>query len=99
MNLFKTATAAPAPARIVVMAIHDSMAEAFSNPYFFPAEGAGIRAFAQGVNGGDKAMTANPGDFTLYRLGTYDERTGVLVPETDPVRVVTGLQVNQKAPQ
>lgn len=88
-----------AKANSILCSIHDSQSERWTNPLCFPAVGAAIRAFTQACDGGDKQMTNAPGDFTLYTIGSYDDQLGI-IKATDPVRVVTGLQViSSKQPQ
>lgn len=69
--------------KLIICAIHDTKAEAFAQPMFFQAVGQAVRAFIDAVSDGDpKSNLANhPEDFNLFRIGTYDDQTGEIVPE------------------
>ena len=49
------------------------------------------RLMQQSVLGGDEAMSANPDCYTLYRVGAYDDDTGIPIGH-DPERVCTGIE-------
>lgn len=62
------------------VAIRDSRAEVFSDPLFFPARGAAVRAFADVVNDEKSEYAKHPEDYTLFYLGQYDDVAGTLIP-------------------
>ncbi len=49
------------------------------------------RMFQHAVLGGDQNMTDNPDDYTLYRVGAYDDESGIPIGH-DPERICTGVQ-------
>lgn len=53
------------------------------------------RLMQQAVLGGDPAMTANPDDYTLYRIGAFDDESGIPIGH-DPERICTGLEAYQQ---
>ena len=56
------------------------------------------RVFQAAIIGGDETMAANPDDYTLYRVGAYDDTTGIPIGH-DPERVQTGLEALTSAMQ
>jgi hypothetical protein len=75
--------------------LYDSKSETWSaSPFAHNARGDAIRAFADAVNTKDQksVLSAHPEDFTLFYVGDYDEKTGV-VTSVDKVAVVNGVDV------
>lgn len=60
----------------IICSIQDSKAAAWLPPLFFSAKGAAVRAFSDAVNKGDGEIAKHPGDYTLYKIGEFDEQTG-----------------------
>lgn len=68
--------------KLCVMALYDGKVRAFSAPFFSPSEEAGVRAVLdQARGGGNETLNRHPEDFTIYRLGIYDDADGALVGE------------------
>lgn len=59
-----------------MVSVFDSASQQFTNPMFFPATGAAMRAFRDEVNGQPSQISQHPEDFELYHLGTFDDNTG-----------------------
>lgn len=59
-------------------AVMDVKAQAFLAPFFFLHTGQAQRAFGDAVRDPNHAFSRNPGDYTLFYLGTFDDTTGVL---------------------
>lgn len=72
-------------------AIRDSKSELFTRPYGFHNDGMAMRSFEAAVAGADDPMSAHPEDYTLYKVGEYDDSNGIL-RGMDPERVITGLE-------
>lgn len=68
--------------RLIICSIHDSKAEAFSQPMFFQAVGQALRSFIDAVTENDpKSNLANhSADFNLFQIGEFDDQTGVITP-------------------
>ena len=75
-------------------AVKDRAADAFGRPFFCPTDGLAIRSFMDEVNrsGDDNQLYKHPDDFDLFRLGMYDDSTG-LVETFGPVSLMLGKQV------
>lgn len=63
-------------AKLFVIAIRDSAADVFAPPRFVPHIGSAVRAFGDEVQNKDGFMFRHPGDYTLHRLGMFDDGTG-----------------------
>lgn len=59
-----------------VFAIHDEKAEAFLPPFILPNQNMAKRVFADCVNSDDHQFGKNPEDYTLFRLGQFDDHAG-----------------------
>lgn len=61
--------------KLHLFSIHDSKAEAFIQPYFAPTIAVGVRSFQTACNDDTCQFQQNPGDYTLFELGTFDQDT------------------------
>lgn len=60
-----------------IYSIFDSAAEAYTKPFYMHNDGLAIRAFQDNVNSEDQNNISNhPDQFTLFKIGTYDDKTG-----------------------
>lgn len=85
--------------RLFIITLHDSAAEAFHAPLFFPAIGQAERWFRDEIasGGADSQVAKHPEDFTLYLLGGFESSTAEIVTET-PRILMRGLDVMQRKP-
>lgn len=77
-----------------VYALRDRKADVFGRPVFVASVGSLIRELTDVVSGGGQdTLARHPGDFALYRLGTFDDVKGVfdLLPLPDFVLEVATL--------
>lgn len=51
-----------------------------------------IRNFRHACMSAESVLHTHPDDFVLYRIGTYDNLIGAVLPE-EPVRLVSALEV------
>lgn len=65
----------------------------FSPPQCEQSETAAIRGFAYAINSRDGMMNFAPNDYELYKIGSFDTDTGLIVPESIPVLLVSGSSV------
>lgn len=77
--------------KIGIFAIRDSALGTFMPPYFYGSDGAAIRAFgdAVGREAPDNLFHAHPEHFSIYRLGSFDDETG-LITAHEPQYIVDG---------
>lgn len=79
---------------MILFSIQDSGADAFMQPFFVQAEGVAIREFGNLCNDKEHPVGKHPEDYTLFRVGFWNERKGQLegcVPES----VCNGLSMRQ----
>lgn len=73
----------------LVFAVFDVKAGHFSRPFFSVALGEALRSFQMECERGESMLNRYPEDYYLARLGTFDQISGVIVPENVPVQVAT----------
>ncbi|WNK14633.1 MAG: nonstructural protein [Microvirus sp.] len=74
-----------------IMAVRDSIMEAYNAPFATATVGAAIRSFTDAVNDtgkGDIAKHAK--DFDLFHLGTYDDNSGKITTFDNPKHIING---------
>ena len=73
----------------VYYAVYDRKAEMFSQPFLEIKDGTAIRAVQDIViNNKDHAFAKHPSDFSLHRLGEFDEGTGVITGQEKPRKLI-----------
>lgn len=73
----------------VYYAVYDRKAEMYSQPFLEIKDGTAIRAVQDLViNNKDHAFAKHPSDFSLHRLGEFDEITGVITGQTKPHKII-----------
>nr|CAI9750268.1 DNA binding protein [Microvirus sp.] len=55
-----------------------------------------IRNFEHAVLVPDSLMRSHAADYTLYRLGSYNTETGIIVSEADPQQIADAASVVRK---
>lgn len=74
-----------------VYAIRDNKMGTFNVPVLIENDSVAVRQFGDLVTrGGDSVMTLHPSDFTLYRLGDFDSKSGKFTNLDCPVALATG---------
>lgn len=82
--------------KLLAFAVFDSKAEAFLRPFFAETEGLALRSFTDAVQDPQSPMSKHTADYTLYRVGEYDQVTGILSsPVGLPAVVVHGVAVKE----
>lgn len=76
---------------MLIYTIRDATLQAGTRPMFFATQEQAVRAFSAAVSGGDQNMTENCDDFTLYKIGSFNDESQ-LITGHDPERVVTGFE-------
>jgi len=60
-----------------MFAVFDNVAKVYLQPFLETTDGTAVRAIQDAAKG-DHPFAKHPRDFTLTRLGLYDEETGTL---------------------
>lgn len=79
-----------------IYSVKDKQVDAFLQPFFSPTLGAAVRSLTAVVADANHEFAKNTSDFTLYRLGSFDDATGSLTC-IDPERITPLTGLKQKA--
>lgn len=77
--------------KVNVYAVFDEAAKAYMQPFTRATDGLAIRDFTAAVNDTSTTMCQHPHQFTLFKLGTFDDNTGEI--RSDQQLVLSALQV------
>jgi hypothetical protein len=73
----------------IYYAVFDRKAEMYSQPFLEIKDGTAIRAVQDIViNNKDHAFAKHPSDFSLFRLGDFDDETGIINGEEKPSKII-----------
>lgn len=75
-----------------VYTVYDSKAEVYMQPIFMRADGEAIRAFSASIAQNGHQFATNPGDYTLFAIGEYDDDKGRFVQYDAFVNLGNGVQ-------
>lgn len=68
--------------------ILDKMAKAYTQPFPAPNDGVAIRMFQDTINAADSVIAKHPEQYTLYRVGHWNDTKGELTPEPNGPEIV-----------
>jgi hypothetical protein len=84
--------------KLNIYSIYDKAAEAFITPFFMQNDGLAIRAFQDNVNAEDENnISKHPEQFTLYKIGEYDDKAGVIAAQEQPSMLARGIELKTEA--
>lgn len=75
-----------------IFSVFDTKLAAFNVPFFARTEADAVRSFADLVADPRTRVAQHREDYTLYKLGSFDDESGLLVPGT-PVAILTASAV------
>jgi len=78
---------------LVLLAVFDSKVGIFDRPFLVRSSAEGIRSFADEVARQDSVLRQHPEDYSLHRMGEFDQTTGAVIPEVAPVALITALEL------
>jgi len=64
-----------------IFTVYDEKAMCFMPPFFVPAMGLATRTFSDCINSADHHFGKHPADYTLFKLGVFDDATGEFILE------------------
>lgn len=79
-----------------IFAVYDDKAKAFINPFFLPEIGIAVREFGNCANNPDHAFCRNPGDYTLFHLGSFDTESAKIEMLDTPENLGLALMHKQQ---
>jgi len=75
-----------------VYSIFDSKAEAYLPPFILPKKAMALRTFSDCVNSDTHQFGANPADYTLFELGTFNDENGQFLLHRSVISCGNGLE-------
>lgn len=75
-----------------IFTVYDSKAEAHLDPFVARTAGEAIRRFAMAANTTDHNFYKHAADFTLFEIGTWEDRTGVITKHEAKINLGTALE-------
>jgi hypothetical protein len=78
-------------AKLKLYAVHDTKAGTYMMPFPMLTDQLALRSFQQGCLDPQTPMAQYPLDHSIFRIGTYDDETGILESET-PIHLQTAIQ-------
>lgn len=80
--------------RNLVFAVFDEKAQTYATTLgVHPTVSVAIRAFTLACQNPETFYNRFPGDYSLYNLGTYDERSGVITSYNEPRFVIRASEI------
>ena len=67
--------------KLNIYSIFDTASGLYSRPYFTQSDGEAIRSFHDIAVDAEHPVGRHPADYTLFRLGIFDDNTGKLIDE------------------
>lgn len=74
--------------KLAIFSVYDVKVGAFMQPFFSPTTGAALRSLTDAVNDPKHEFSKHVEDYTLFRLGEWDDTSG-LFESGPPDSVVT----------
>ncbi len=81
--------------KLLVFSIYDSKAEGFITPFFMPKIGQATRVFNDCCNDKTHQFFKNPGDYTLFEIGEFDDEDGGMTMYDAKKSLGNGLKYRQ----
>lgn len=75
-----------------VYSVFDSASKSFMRPMFMSTDGQAIRVFQDEANNNKTLIYAHPDQFTLFKIGEFDDNDGELVSIGSPVSLGNAIQ-------
>lgn len=78
-----------------IFAVHDSRVQAFNDPFALPHDDLAKRGFVHEVNRQGSDLGEHFRDYSLWKLGEFDDQTGAITPSL--VMLSSGVEVKVPA--
>lgn len=75
-----------------IFSVYDSKAEYFMQPMFIQSTGQAIRMFQDTTMEKDHLFSRHPADFTLFEIGEFDEKKGLIKMKDSKINLGTALE-------
>lgn len=77
--------------RYGLFAIYDAQVKTFMRPFFAMTVGQAERSFGDGVRHPDSDYGKHPHDYSMFKLGEFDDESGLLYSEQAPVHCCNAI--------
>jgi len=81
---------------LVLFGILDAKVGLFVNLFQARSSAEGMRIFGDQVTSRESIMSMHPEDYSLFRVGEFDQENGRLTSELAPVALVTGIELTAR---
>ncbi len=79
--------------KIQIYAIHDAKAQSYLQPFFLHNNDMAKRSFMDATINPESQFCKHPLDYSLFRIGTYDDETSIITSELPPEMLITASQL------
>jgi hypothetical protein len=83
--------------KVNLYAIHDAKAKAYLAPWAMQTDGLAQRSFIQACTNPESTFSQHPLDYSLFRIGVYDDETSLIKSEAPPEHLITAMQATRIA--
>ena len=83
----------------LLFTIWDSKAQAYAQPFCQTTNGLALRFLESLVNDPQTSLHKYPEDYTLFRIGRWDERNGSIEMDKAPVAIAKAQEYKKEAVQ
>lgn len=73
--------------KLNLYSVYDLKVCAYSTPFFSPNDSVALRSYLQTRNDPNTSLYHFPGDFKLYRIGSFTDEDGLVQPEIPPALI------------
>lgn len=84
--------------RLFAYCIFDRASGVYDRPFFAQTDQVAVRSFCDICSDGDTQVGQHPDDYTLFRVGTFDNNKGLLQGEV-PEKLINGLEATSQHKQ
>ena len=78
--------------KINIYSVHDAKAKAYGQPFLLQTDGLATRSFIQATLSDKTEFGKYPLDYSLFRIGVYDDETSIIKSESPPELLLTAMQ-------
>lgn len=78
---------------VYAYSLHDTKALTYSAPFYQPTDGAAVRVIEEIARDPNTTVGRYPADYRLYRVGSFDTDTGVLMGLVAPAFIIDCLAI------
>ena len=75
-----------------IFTIFDTAAKAYLPPFCLHNDQMAMRVFGDCVQSADHQFSKHPSDYTLFKIGVFDDENGKITTETAPQSLCNGIQ-------